>query len=83
MAAIAGYFHIPVIMLSGDQAACDEIRELQPNAQTVAVKGTGGKRVESSAWRTRKPNREFGPRRSALWRRSPPILHGSSRHRSK
>ena len=42
-AAIAGYFHIPVIMLSGDQAACDELRELQPNAQTVAVKGLAGK----------------------------------------
>lgn len=43
VAAIAGYFHIPVVMLSGDQAACDEIRELQPNAQTVAVKGLVGK----------------------------------------
>ena len=43
MAAIAGYFHIPVIMLSGDQAACDEIRELQPKAETVAVKRLAGK----------------------------------------
>src|SRR5712692_7842259 len=42
IAAIAGYFHIPVIMLAGDQAACDEILELQPKAETVAVKrGTG------------------------------------------
>src|SRR5438270_1602884 len=42
VAAIAGYFHIPVIMLAGDQAACDELRELQPKAETVAVKrGTG------------------------------------------
>lgn len=38
VAAIAGYFHIPVIMLAGDQAACDEILELQPKAETVAVK---------------------------------------------
>ena len=43
VAAIAGYFHIPVAMLSGDQAACDEIRELQPNAETVAVKRLAGK----------------------------------------
>ena len=42
-AAIAGYFHIPVVMLSGDQAACDEIRELQPRAETVAVKRLAGK----------------------------------------
>lgn len=43
VAAIAGYFHIPVVMLSGDQAASDEIRELQPNAETVAVKRLVGK----------------------------------------
>lgn len=38
IAAIAGYFGIPVIMLAGDQAACDEILALQPTAATVAVK---------------------------------------------
>ena len=43
MAAIAGYFHIPVIMLTGDQAACDEMREFQPGAETVAVKALAGK----------------------------------------
>lgn len=43
VAAIAGYFHIPVIMLAGDQAACDEIRELQPKVETVAVKRGAGK----------------------------------------
>jgi len=43
IAAIAGYFHIPVIMLAGDQAACDEILELQPKAETVAVKRGVGK----------------------------------------
>jgi len=42
-AAIAGYFDIPVIMLSGDQAACDEILALQPKAETVAVKRLVGK----------------------------------------
>ncbi len=46
-AAIAGYFHIPVIMLSGDQAACEEIRDLQPKAETVAVKRLVGK---NSTW---------------------------------
>ncbi len=43
VAAIAGQFDIPVIMLSGDQAACDEILTLQPRAETVAVKRLVGK----------------------------------------
>lgn len=41
-AAIAGYFKIPVIMLSGDQAACEEMLALQPKAETVAVKRLAG-----------------------------------------
>jgi D-amino peptidase len=43
VAAIAGHFGIPVIMLAGDQAACDEITALQPKAVTVAVKRLAGK----------------------------------------
>lgn len=43
VAAIAGYFNIPVIMLSGDQAACEEMLALQPKAATVAVKRLAGK----------------------------------------
>jgi len=43
IAAIAGYFGIPVIMLAGDQAACAEISGLQPKAVTVAVKRLAGK----------------------------------------
>jgi D-amino peptidase len=43
VAAIAGYFHIPVIMLAGDQAACDELLEIQPKAETAAVKRGAGK----------------------------------------
>jgi len=43
VAAIAGYFSIPVIMLAGDQAACAELRELQPKAETVAVKRLAGR----------------------------------------
>lgn len=38
VAAIAGHFDIPVIFLSGDQAACDEFRAMQPAAEVVAVK---------------------------------------------
>jgi len=43
VAAIAGYFGIPVIMLAGDQAACDELLALQAKAETVAVKNLAGK----------------------------------------
>src|ERR1051326_6081015 len=43
VAAIAGYFNIPVVMLAGDQAACDELIALQPQAVTVAVKRLAGK----------------------------------------
>ena len=43
IAAIAGYFDIPVIMLAGDQAACAEMLALQPKAVTVAVKRLAGK----------------------------------------
>jgi D-amino peptidase len=43
IAAIAGYFSIPVIMLAGDQAACTELLALQPGAVTVAVKRLAGK----------------------------------------
>lgn len=34
----AGSFGIPVIMLSGDKAACDEIRELIPQVEVAEVK---------------------------------------------
>jgi len=44
VAAIAGYFHIPVIMLAGDQAACTELLDLQPGAVTVPVKRLAGKK---------------------------------------
>jgi len=35
---LAGYFGIPVIMLSGDTAACAEIRDLVPQAECAEVK---------------------------------------------
>jgi D-amino peptidase len=43
IAAIGGYFHIPVIMLAGDEMACAEMRALQPEAVTVPLKRMSGK----------------------------------------
>ncbi len=74
VAAIAGYFDIPVIMLSGDQAACDEMLALQPKAEVVAVKRLAGTdstlslshaeakiRIESAARRAVSRIGEFAP----------------------
>lgn len=36
--ALAGWFHIPVIFLSGDQAAAAQLRAIVPNAETAVVK---------------------------------------------
>lgn len=38
IAAMAGHFGTPVIMLSGDQAAADEIREIVPEVEVAVVK---------------------------------------------
>jgi D-amino peptidase len=38
IAAMAGHFGTPVIMLSGDQAAANEIREIVPNVEVAVVK---------------------------------------------
>lgn len=35
---IAGYFGVPVVMLSGDEAACEEARALVPNIEIAPVK---------------------------------------------
>jgi len=74
VAAIAGYFNIPVIMLAGDQAACEELLALQPKAETVAVKRLAGKastlslshaeaktRIEAAARRAVQRLGEFSP----------------------
>lgn len=37
-ALIAGYFNVPVIFVSGDQAICDQALKLIPGIETVAVK---------------------------------------------
>ncbi len=73
-AAIAGYFNIPVIMLAGDQAACEELLDLQPKAETVAVKKLAGKastlslshaearsKIQTAARRAVERIREFSP----------------------
>ena len=38
IAAMAGHFSTPVIMLSGDKAAVEELREIVPDAEFAAVK---------------------------------------------
>lgn len=38
IAAMAGHFNTPVIMLSGDQAAANEIRDIVPDAEVAVVK---------------------------------------------
>src|ERR1035438_10927723 len=38
IAAMAGHFGTPVIMLSGDQAAANELHEIVPNADLAVVK---------------------------------------------
>jgi D-amino peptidase len=42
-AAIAGYFDVPVVFLSGDSAICRQIREIIGPIETVAVKDGIGK----------------------------------------
>ncbi|WP_203860829.1 M55 family metallopeptidase [Plantactinospora mayteni] len=37
-AAVAGHYGVPVVLLSGDDAACAELRDLVPAAVTVEVK---------------------------------------------
>lgn len=36
--ALAGWFNVPVIFLSGDQAAAQQLREIVPEAETAVVK---------------------------------------------
>jgi len=42
-AAIAGYFDVPVVFLSGDTAICKQVKEIVGNIETVAVKEGLGK----------------------------------------
>src|SRR5262249_37459621 len=74
VAAIGGYFGIPVIMLAGGQAACDELLALQAKAETVAGEKLLSKsstfslsypeakaRIQSAARRAVERLREFAP----------------------
>ena len=45
VSALAGHFNIPVILLSGDRAAVEEIHALMPQVETVAVKEGLGRYV--------------------------------------
>lgn len=45
IAAMAGHFNIPVVMLSGDKAAVDEMREIVPGAEFATVKEGLGRYV--------------------------------------
>ena len=42
-AALAGYFGVPVVLATGDQAACNQISQLIPSISTVAVKRATGR----------------------------------------
>lgn len=46
-AALAGHFGVPVGLVTGDRAACDEARELLGDIETVAVKDGHGRHVAS------------------------------------
>jgi D-amino peptidase len=37
-AALAGWFHVPVVFLSGDAAAAQQLHEIDPDAETAVVK---------------------------------------------
>ena len=45
IAAMAGHFSTPIIMLSGDKAAVEELREIVPDAEFAAVKEGLGRYV--------------------------------------
>ena len=42
-AALAGHFGVPILMATGDQAACNQISQLVPSIITVAVKRATGR----------------------------------------
>ena len=42
-AAVAGHFHVPVIMVSGDQTACAQVTELLGDVERAVVKHAGGR----------------------------------------
>ena len=70
IAAMAGHFGTPVIMLSGDQAAANELREIVPDAEVAVVKeGHWPIHVHQSVGRRPRATR-FARPRAAAWPRS-------------
>ena len=69
IAAMAGQFGTPVIMLSGDRAAASELHEIVPDAELAVVKRESDA-TRASASRPRPRETPFGKRRGAAWRRS-------------
>ena len=51
---LAGYFGVPVVMLSGDTAACKELHDLVPAAECAEVK-SGVSRTSGYMLPTRPP----------------------------
>jgi D-amino peptidase len=65
----AGYFALPVILLSGDRAACAEARALSPDIKTVAVieglsKGSSAGMTTNQAIDLNVPAVHFSPQQS-------------------
>lgn len=56
-ALLAGYFHVPLIMVSGDRAACEEAQEYVPNLETAPVKW--GVKRGSAAGLSKEDNRKM------------------------
>lgn len=71
-AAMAGHLGVPVVLLSGDDVACAELRDLVPSARTVAVKQALGQTAtvaphpEEAQERLRRAAREAVARRSEV-----------------
>ncbi|MBO3802144.1 MAG: M55 family metallopeptidase [Candidatus Brockarchaeota archaeon] len=60
VAAVAGYFNIPVVLVTGDKAACLEAKSFIPQVETVAVKEgiTHGAAISITPTKARKMIRE-------------------------
>lgn len=73
-AALAGHFEVPVVLVTGDDAACAEAKEFLPEVETVSVKRAVGRAsavCRTPAW-TRAAIRQAAAR--ALRKRKKPPL---------
>ena len=71
----AGHYQVPIVLVTGDQAACDEAREFFGDIETVAVKqGIGRQRARClHPERAQALIREAATRAMALRERIPPL----------